>query len=997
MKTICFVLIYFLFVKPAIGQTRALASLPDSCFDQFVYLYHPEQARQAKHIFSERLANLSRQNASDSLALAVNYRRLGVTCQMLSDREGAKSNYQASFRIMQALPVLPEADWAMCLHNYSVCLAATAAYDSAFQCLEQAVAIDSRLYGPGDIRVSLHYCFIAGYCINVSKINQGLEYAIRAVSILERSGKYVHPFMVRVLQVRGTLYIETHAYDRALQDFSRAEQIALKTLDPIHPLLTNIYSALGRTFLLKGDYEGAEDYLSRCLAIREQTLGMEHELTGYTSMALGEIALELRDSTKAVRCYERYFDILKKLHGELPLDRYPFLMGLYRKVGQFDRVEQAFDLVTRTFTITDFTRKDIAYCYGEYANMLIQQRRFREALTWLRKTQELLFIQNPDEPTALHVNFLMQARCHRMLQQFDEAETSVRQITENRTFTDMLRQVHTELGEINTARFEHSHAPADLDRAWGNFQTAMHYMDSIRFTTPAMGSRLQQAEMNFHIFDKAMYTATLRGQAGDAFLLSEKAKTQTLLEDLQNNEALLMQQIPDSLWQLEKRLKTEIADLENRLFNKKPGADATVEEAMLFERKKNFFEFIHGLEKDYPDYCRLKYAIASLSLDTVRQQIVDDSTALLEYFIGDSLLHIFVLTRDSLYWHFFPKPADFEKTIWRLRKSITDNQLRTLGEDYSLFAECSGRLYDVLLAYPLSRIPASVRHLIIVADGLLNYVPFEVLGKASRGQDFRSYPYLLRRYYVAYAGSAHLLLEQNKQVKQLWANPAPELFVGFAPTYNDGDTLSKAGLKYRAILVREGKYGLPGAVKEVEEISRLMNGHAFFDTQASKLQFRALAPRYRILHLAMHAMTEENNPLFSRLLFTQGKEDSIQNNELSAIELYAMHLLAELVVLSACNTGIGKIYKGEGSINLSRAFHAAGVPATVVTLWSAPDEVSRQLMVMFYRKLKAGSNKDIALRQAKLEFLAACKTPALANPYYWAGFIGVGAMHRIRA
>lgn len=968
--------------------------MPDSSFDVFVYTFHPEQARQAETLFTDRLHTILLQTNPDSLELAVCYRRLGVAQQILSKRAEAKSNFGASLQLLYSMSPAPEAELAKSLHNYGITLARTETYDSAFWCLQKSVEINSRLYGPQDERVAFGYCFLAGYSINIARFTQGLEYAKTAVSILQHCNRNNHPYMVRALQVRGTLYQEKGNFEEALRDFSSAERIAGATLDPLHPLLTNIYSAKGRLLRYKGDYEGAFAYLKRCLTIREQTLGPDHDLTGNTSMSLGEIALELRDTAEAVRCFERNFEIQKKNAGELPLDKYPFLMGLYRKTGNYEKVEAAFDHVRRHFAINDFTRKDIAYCFGEYAVMLLQQHRYQESIDWRIAEQELLQIQNPDQPSALHNNLMSMATCQRILGRFDEAEAGARRILEDKVNTDIKKQTFTQLGEINLARFQQSRKSNDLRGAWENFRTALHFMDSMRFEAPAVNNRLQQSELNYHIFDKAMQTAALLGQAEDAFWLSEKSKTQALLEDLRHNDAILSAQVPDSLRQLEKQLKTDIADLEQRVFKKKTNGAGAPDEAVLFERKRALFALLQILETKFPDYYHLKYDAALPPVATLQQQLLDDSTALIEYFISDSTIYVFTLTRYNLGWHRLPQPAGFEKTIRDLRKSMTDSRLRFLGEDYALFSSCSQQLYDYLLATPLSTLPERVRHLIVVADGLLNYVPFEVLGKVTSMEtpDFRTFPYLLRRYDVSYAGSANLLLEQTKQLQKLQSSPAPALFAGFAPGYTDSDTLRGAGSLNRILLVREGQYGLPGAAQEVKEISKLMNGHAFLDAQADEVNFKRLSPGYRILHLAMHALMDDRNPLFSRLLFTQNPQDTPEDNELTAMELYAMQLSAELVVLSACNTGTGRLYKGEGVMNLARAFQAAGAPATVVSLWQAPDEATRQVMVLFYQGLKQGKNKDSALRQAKLDFIAACKNPALANPFFWAGFIANGTM-----
>ena len=143
-----------------------------------------------------------------------------------------------------------------------------------------------------------------------------------------------------------------------------------------------------------------------------------------------------------------------------------------------------------------------------------------------------------------------------------------------------------------------------------------------------------------------------------------------------------------------------------------------------------------------------------------------------------------------------------------------------------------------------------------------------------------------------------------------------------------------------------------------------------------------------ILHLAMHALVDDQDPMRSRLLFSN-QIDSIEDGNLYASEIYNLKLNSNLTVLSACNTGFGKIQRGEGIMNLSRAFQYAGSPNIVMSLWQATDGSTNQIMQNFFLNLKQGLSKDRALRQAKLAYLAQAD-PFQSHPYQWATFIYMG-------
>ncbi|MEM7175939.1 MAG: CHAT domain-containing protein, partial [Chlamydiota bacterium] len=176
---------------------------------------------------------------------------------------------------------------------------------------------------------------------------------------------------------------------------------------------------------------------------------------------------------------------------------------------------------------------------------------------------------------------------------------------------------------------------------------------------------------------------------------------------------------------------------------------------------------------------------------------------------------------------------------------------------------------------------------------------------------------------------------------------------------------------------------LKNTPREVKAIVDLAGGDAFMGKQASKQAFIDHASSYKILHLAMHAYTRDENPLFSSLVFAEEKEESY----LYISDIYTLQLQAELAVLSACNTGVGKWLKGEGVMSLARAFRYAGCPSIAMSLWQADDKATREIMTLFYQALYTGQEKDKALRIAKQSYL---KQTGRAHPHYWSAFVLVG-------
>lgn len=241
----------------------------------------------------------------------------------------------------------------------------------------------------------------------------------------------------------------------------------------------------------------------------------------------------------------------------------------------------------------------------------------------------------------------------------------------------------------------------------------------------------------------------------------------------------------------------------------------------------------------------------------------------------------------------------------------------------------------------------------IIPDKFLNYLPFESLEVNNK--------LWIESAQITYAYSfpLWLLSKENK-------NKSKFNLVSFAPKYNQSKFQSNSVVN------------LPFAKEESEKICDITNGSLFSDNQATKSNFIKSFTNYSIYHLAMHSYLYANDFEKSCLLFAN-------NEPLYFYELYEHFLPADLVVLSACDTGNGTLIKGEGIMSLSRAFAYSGVKSAVVSLWQVPDKETSELMILFYENLEKGFQKDKALQLAKLEFLK--QNPLKSHPYYWSGFV----------
>lgn len=364
-----------------------------------------------------------------------------------------------------------------------------------------------------------------------------------------------------------------------------------------------------------------------------------------------------------------------------------------------------------------------------------------------------------------------------------------------------------------------------------------------------------------------------------------------------------------------------------------------------------------SLRKENPSFYRFSsrsFSIADIQMD------LESNETMLRYILTDSLVFAFAITKNDLVLKQLPiNKKELQTKIF--------GYLSDLKKIDPSFESKSEALYDELIR-PMELDEHS--RLTIVVDGFLNYLPFETLLNSHK-------KYLVENHAIAYSSSLKLWAIQN-QTKDSTVNG----LIAFSPTYNL-DLVANTSDQNIQTLVRSGNYELIGAKKEAEEIHKIFQGKLFTSENATKTNFIRNSSKYDLLHLAMHAVIDENDPANSTLIFNN-------NEKLYLSKLYDLYIPAKLAVLSACNTGAGEIKNGEGVQSLSRAFTFAGVKSTVMSLWPVPDRQTSKLMISFYKNLKNGSSKDRALQLAKINYLENTHENKLKHPYYWAGFVVSG-------
>ncbi len=488
--------------------------------------------------------------------------------------------------------------------------------------------------------------------------------------------------------------------------------------------------------------------------------------------------------------------------------------------------------------------------------------------------------------------------------------------------------------------------------------------------------------------DLRMERAALEPEAGhvaEAFRAAEASRARSLAELLTEAGFGVRPEVPAERAEEGRELAARLSRIQRRLIEAM--SMAAPDAARLTELRTELAEAEadrQRLEAELrsldPRYASLRYR-RPIDAETVRRRL-PAGTALLEYELGESRSFLFVVTAAGLDAVELPPAGELGPEVRRLRDSLATAGRRGRGRAELL----SRRLYGQLVA-PAEPLLTGVERLLIAADHELHYLPFEVLVAGDPGPD-GAVPHLVRRWTVSYVPSATIAAELAERGRE----PSGQGLVAFADPRPRGSVpAAEAGGPVTRGLSEGNRWSwprLPFSRSEVAGIAALLppgEVQVYLGDAASEEAVKSspAVAAARWLHFASHALVDEQRPAHSGLVLSppaEGGDDGL----LQAWEIAGLRLSADTVVLSACETGLGRWIRGEGLIALTRPFLYAGARRVVVSLWQVADRSTGELMVRFYRRLGAGEPPARALRSAKLSLLAESR---FRDPFYWAPFV----------
>ncbi len=958
---------------------------------------------QAVESIDKTLKILQKHKSKNTAMLTSIHQVLADNYQKIGEYEKAAEHLRKAAQYGQDSAVL-----ALNWHIAGLIADAKGEYDSATLYQEKALNFWRK-----DSLSNLSHIAKASLSIGVSKQKNGLfdlalEYKQKALQTLENKDRQSLAYHAKVLDNMGITYSSKGDIDQAIHYQEKALAIRQEKLPLTHPERAENLLHLGDSYLAKKDYEKAKKYYEEALGIAQKSLKENHPTTASIYSSLGSLYREIGQDSLAKEQLLKALAIYNKV---LKNNEHFYIGKIYSQLGtlvaKVHNWELALHYTEKSIKIYEKVlgkkHPAIAEDYYNLGRISEQMNQEMEALSYLQKAMIALI------PDFEDTNFLTLPPIDKTL-----SEPLLLKILDGKARLLKKCALPNET-KVNC-----------LNHALAHYELATDLIEKMRNSYKSEGSKILLAEYTVPIYEEGIKLCLqLSNMLNDkrfyqeAFVFSEKSKAGVLRSAIADVQARKVAGIPDSLLSKEYELREELHRLDKALTKEelnKENADRNkvmVLKAKIFEYKVKYDLLIAHLEKTYPKYYDLKYRVSDVDFHELEKALKKnkqkDKLTLVEYFVGNESIYIFTLSEKGYHVTQLTKEPTFEKDLRAFRGSLY-YKLEKPAYDYGI------KLYRKLIE-PIENLIVG-KNLLIIPDAVLGIVSLEALIDAKKLEkkhiakdNFTEMPYLLKKYNFAYAYSSLLLLNKSEQEKE----PQHD-YLAFAPVFKNRargisptpistkkstKQVSESDLEVLPMDLSENSRGdyqeeflqpLPATEQEVDEIAQLFDKNKreiFKGEKATEAALKKLELKdYRYIHFATHGFVNTQNPALSGIILykqNDGREDGI----LHSSEVYNLKLNADLVVLSACETGLGKVIKGEGIVGLARSFLYAGAKNIMVSLWKVTDTATKELVVDFYTQLVKNKkmSKSEALRRAKLRLL---KDKKYAMPYYWNGFVLVG-------
>lgn len=798
---------------------------------------------------------------------------------------------------------------------------------------------------------------------------------------------------VLTLTAMGHLYSRLGEKQEALDLYDQARQLVQEISDPL--LEAGILNGMAYVYEELGENDTSLEYYNRALRIYRDTSYKRNEAASL--MAIGAVRRQKGEHQQALTYFHQALSVVQALNDK-PLESYLLnnIAAVYDSLGDSNKAlgyyEQALPLYR---ALGD--QRGAAYALNGIGNIYDK---------WSRKEKALDY-QNE----ALALNRASGDR-------FGEVSTLFN-----------ISRIERDLRRLTEARAHVEDATAKIERLRAD--VASHELRA---------SFLATVRQNYELYIDLLMQQQ-KQQPSDALVaaalhISERARARSMIEMLTEARADIRRGVDGALLERERALRQLLGgkeELYGRLLAGKHTEEQATAAAKEIQSITTDYQRVQGqIRLTSPRYAALTQP-QPLSVREIQRQVLDADTLLLEYALGDERSYVWAVTPDSLASFELPKRADVEAAARRVYellasasetiKGETDRQREArLARAEACYPKAAAELSKMVLAPVASQL--GTKRLLIVADGFLQYISFGALpapapgmpaavaGKTTPGGErAKDDPQpLIADHEIISLPSASALAALRREIDG--RKPAPRAVAVLAdPVFDPEDsrvrypTMHPSGRTSARLLSRDFERAikethvprdgmaiarLPFSRREAQAIKAAAPpGEAMeaVDFEASRARaMSAELSQYRIIHFATHGLLNSEHPELSGIVLSLvDRQGQPQNGFLRVREVYNLNLPAELVVLSACQTALGKEVKGEGLVGLARGFMYAGAARVMASLWKVDDAATAELMRRFYGKmLGRGLRPAAALREAQVEM---SKQRQWQAPYYWAGFV----------
>lgn len=812
------------------------------------------------------------------------------------------------------------------------------------------------------------------------------------------------------LNVMGLIYWDLGEPQKALEYYEQALPLTRAAGDTVGE--ATVLQNLGINYLADGDLQKALEYYNQALPLYRKLNDKAGE--SIVLIQMGWISGMMNDSSKAFELYQQAFAIghnrakvtaLNSL-GELfalndpkkALHYYNEALPLHEAIG--DKVYEATTIssIGAAYWYLGDPTKALDYYHQSLRMFQASGFLMGEALSVYRIGFTYLSIGKPEEGLP-----------------FLERALSIYRKT-NSKLQEARALASIAVAERNLSR---------LDDARVRMETSLNITESTRsnlyspqFRTGFFEAHHSRYEFYIDLLMRIHQKQPGLGYDGAALQASERARARSLLEILAEGQINIRQGVDPMLLKRERSSQQKLnakSEALSRLLTRKHTEKEAAAARKEAEEALNDYKDIQALiRSSSPSYAALTQPVP-LSQTDIQKLVLDEETMLLEYALGKERSFLWAVSRDSIMTFELPKRSDIESKARRV------HELFVTKAD-ALYPEALQNLSRTILGPVANQLRR--KRLLIVADGALQYVPFGALplpspnsgsSRTGKAQTRSKYYPLILEHEIISLPSASVVAVLRKVIQRDSVRSPHRLLVFADPVFTPDDERVMSGIKSQHVQGQDGNnrptslpsdmersagdlnitsfVRLPASRKEAEQITNFLPKGEFLkalDFAASR-QF-ASSPevmKYQIVHFATHSLLNNEHPELSGIVLSLVNEHGeLQDGFLRLYEIYNLNLTADLVVLSSCQTALGKEIKGEGLVGLTRGFMYAGAPRVVASLWKVSDAATAELMKQLYENMLVRQMRPAeALRVAQLSLL---KQKQWTAPYYWGGFVFQG-------